>query len=50
MDRRSRSVGEVALRSQLGAAHQKINNLEVFIRDREKHFQVYYDNAKAVKQ
>ncbi len=46
MDRRSRSVGEVALRSQLGAAQQKIGNLEVFIRDRERHFQVDYDSAK----
>ncbi len=37
---RSRSLGEVALRSQLNSAQQKINSLEVFIRDRERHHQV----------
>lgn len=37
---RSRSLGEVALHSQLEAAQQRIFNLEDVIRDREKQFQV----------
>lgn len=37
--RRSRSLGETALRSQIGIAQQTINSLESYIRDRERLYQ-----------
>ena len=40
MNRRSRSLGENALRFQLDAAKQRITSLEGYIRDRERSFQV----------